>query len=159
MSRDIPQDQPLSDEDRAYLEVRGQYGIIKRIDELNGGAPDADPETETEESLAAQIGELEAQANDLRGRQTALRIAREQHEAGVRDNTVVDGKGGTEDRSDDYEDVSWTKARLAQEIDKYNADRDADEKISTSGTKAQLVERLRALDAEAEDDEDDEDDE
>lgn len=156
MSRDIPQDEPLSPEDRAYLEVRGQYGTIKRIDELNGGAPDADQETETEESLAAQIGDLEAQANDLRGRQTALRIAREQQEAGVRDNTVVDGQGGSENRADDYDDAAWTKARLAQEIDKYNADRDADQQVSTSGTKAQLVERLRALDAEDEDDEDEE---
>jgi hypothetical protein len=35
MSRDIPQDQPLSEEDRQYLLDRGSWGtdLIKRIDE------------------------------------------------------------------------------------------------------------------------------
>lgn len=156
MSREIPEDEPLTTEDRKYLEDRGSYALIKRIDEANGSGPE--PEGETEEGLAQQIAEMEATLNDLRGRQTQLRLAREQEEAGVRDNTVVDGQGGTEDRSDEYEDASWTKTRLAAAIDKYNEDREDDEQISTSGTKAQLIERLRALDAETEDD-DDEDDE
>lgn len=35
MSRDIPQDQPLTDEDRQYLQDRGSWGtdLIRRIDE------------------------------------------------------------------------------------------------------------------------------
>lgn len=157
MSRDIPEDEPLTPEDRSYLEQRAEYQRIKRIDEMNGGAPE--PEGETEEGLAQQIAEMEAALNDLRGRKTQLTLAREQQEAGVRDNTVVDGQGGTEDRSDEYEDPSWTKTRLAAAIEKYNEDRDDDEQISTSGTKAQLIERLRALDAETEDDDDEDDEE
>lgn len=154
MSREIPEDEPLSAEDRAYLEQRAEYQRIRRMDEMHGTGPEVEPESE--EGVTQQISDLEAQLNDLRGRQTQLRIAREQREAGVKDNTVVDGQGGTEDRSDEYEDASWTKTRLAAAIDKYNEDREDDEQISTSGTKAQLVERLRALDAE-DDDEDDED--
>lgn len=155
MSREIPEDEPLSAEDRAYLEQRAEYQRIKRIDDLNGSAPE--PESGSEEAIGQQISDLEGQLNDLRGQHTQLRIAREQREAGVRDNTVVDGQGGTQDRSDEYEDASWTKIRLAAAIDKYNEDREDDEQISTSGTKAQLVERLRALDAEAEDEDDEED--
>lgn len=156
MSRDIREDEPLSAEDRAYLEVRAEYGRIRRIDERTGGAPE--PEQETEESLAQQIAELEGQVADLRGRHTQLVLAREQQEARVRDNTVVDGQGGSEARTDNYDDL--TKAQLSAKIEKLNEDRDEDEQVSSSGTKAQLIERLRAMDAEdTEDDEDDEDDE
>jgi hypothetical protein len=157
MSRVINEEEPLSAEDRNYLEQRGNYGLIRRMDERHGSA--VAPEEETEESLSQQIADLEGQAEALRARRTALQTAREQEEARVRDNTVVDGQGGSENRADDYEDASWTKARLAAEIEKRNEDRDDDEQVSSSGTKAQLVERLRALDAEAEDDDEDEEDE
>jgi hypothetical protein len=152
MSREIPEDQPLSKEDRQYLEQRAEYQRIRRIDELNGG--ETEPEPDTEDGLARQISDLEVQLTDLRGRHTQLRIAREQEEARVRDNTVVDGEGGSDNRSDEYDDM--TKVQLAEEISRRNDDRDEDEQISPNGTKAQLIERLRAVDAE--EDEDDEDD-
>jgi hypothetical protein len=152
MSRQINEEEPLSAEDRRYLEERGNYALIRRMDEVHGTGPE--PEAETEESLAARIGELEAEANDLRGRQTALRIAREQEEANVRDNTVVDGQGGAEEATDDYEQRS--KNELQTEIDGRNEDRDEEYHISRNGSKAQLIERLRADDADEDDDEDEE---
>jgi TolA-binding protein len=162
VSKVIDQEQPLSDEDRRYLEERGNYALIKTMDDRHGTGPEQ--EQETEESLAQQVSELESQINDLEGRRTQLRIAREQQEAGVKDNTVVDGEGGSENRTDDYDEAKWTRASLQAEIDKRNEGRDNEDKMSSSGTKAQLIERLRADDAaypegyftEDEDDEDEE---
>lgn len=155
MSRTIDPDKPLTAEDRKYLVERGNYALIKKMDDEHGTAPDENGDTE--EGLAARIAELEAEANELRGRQTQLRIAREQREAQVRDNTVVDGQGGSENRQDDYEDRKWTRDLLAAEIERRNEGRDDEYKMSSSGTKAQLIERLRADDEE--EDEEDEDDE
>jgi hypothetical protein len=156
MSREINQDEPLSEEDRKYLEDRGNYALIRRMDEMHGTAPE--PEAETEESLLQQIADREAEVADLRARHTALVLAREQQEAGVKDNTVVDGQGGSEAKTDTYDELN--KPQLSAEIEKRNTGRDPEDKMSSSGTKAQLIERLRADDAEyEEEDEDDEDDE
>jgi hypothetical protein len=153
MSRQINEEEPLSAEDRRHLEERGNYALIRRMDEMHGTGPEQ--EEETEASLANRIGEMEAELNDLRGRQTQLRIAREQQEAGVKDNTVVNGEGGQEPVVDGYGDK--TKAELQEEIDFRNTDREAEYQISRNGTRAQLIERLRADDEDDEDDEDEED--
>ncbi len=55
MSRQVPTDRPLSDEDRAYLESRGLSSaetLIRQIDEaFPAEAKDADEEPEAEKSF------------------------------------------------------------------------------------------------------------
>lgn len=150
MSREVDLDQPLSEEDRQYLQDRGKHADIRANDERFGG-----PVEEDEEALDNKIMDLEEQAAVLRARKAALVAAREQEEAGVTDRTVVNGEGGDEP-DDDYDDPAWTKAKLQAEIEKRNEDRDDDGKMSSAGTKAQLVERLRADDEEYGEDEEDE---
>lgn len=70
MTRQIPRDQPLSDEDRAYLHARGQHAEVARLDEaypadgsdanaeeavLEGGEERPDWENMTVPQLDAEI--------------------------------------------------------------------------------------------------------
>lgn len=89
MSRQIPMDQPLSDEDRQYLLDRDRRDLIAHIDEMNSPA--------------------------------------EADESG-------DGDG------DDYD--TWKKDDLVEEATKRELD--------ASGTKAEIIARLREDDAEDE---------
>lgn len=152
MSREVDLDKPLSDEDRLYLQDRGKHADIRANDERFGGGPAEDDE----EALDNKIMDLEEQAAVLRARKASLVAAREQEESGVTDQTVVNGEGGGDESDEDYDDPAWTKAKLQAEIEKRNEDRDDDGKMSSVGTKAQLVERLRADDEEYGEDEEDE---
>lgn len=51
MSRKVPLDQPLSDEDRAYLQMRGDEGLITRLDQQ---FPPQDAEADEEEEEAEE---------------------------------------------------------------------------------------------------------
>lgn len=150
---------PLSADDREYLEVRGHYHLIRLNEEQFGTKGGKEPE-ETEESLARQIADLEGQAEALRARQTALRLAREQEEARVQDNTVVDGKGGQEPVADGLENLKNDELRARIEAINEDEVEEGEDELSTAGNKAQLIERIRAWRTEhPEPDEDDEEDE
>jgi hypothetical protein len=68
MSREIPQDRPLSAEDRKYLLDRGREGLIERIDEEQGVEDGSDEESD--EGLADwtdpswTVAQLVAEIND-----------------------------------------------------------------------------------------------
>lgn len=96
MGREIDLTQPLSAEDRAWLEERGKYGDLRIANEYNA------PQPEGEDAEVSESG-------------TA------------------------------YDD--WTKAQLQYEAHARD--------LSTTGTKADLVERLLAYDAEHPDEDDD----
>lgn len=146
MSRKIDLDQPLSDDDRMYLQERDRYREIEENDRRFGARPKRD-----DSNLEDQIAELEEQLAVLRSRKVQRDLAAEQETVGVKDNTVVNGEGGLEEEEDNYDDLNLQQ--LKDEIAKRNTDRDPEDRISMAGKKAELVERLR------EDDEADEEDE
>jgi hypothetical protein len=64
MSRNIPQDQSLSAEDRKYLLDRGRDSLVDRIDEEHGVDDGSDEESETADYSTWTVAELVAEIND-----------------------------------------------------------------------------------------------
>lgn len=66
MSREIPMDQPLTEEDRAYLHARGQHATVEMLDEkYPADAEEAEAEEETgdnyDDTTAWKVADLKAE--------------------------------------------------------------------------------------------------
>lgn len=155
--RHIPEDKPLSAEDRKWLEDWGRHDQIKRIDEANG-RDDSEPDrTIREDDLRSLLQSHGIEPGDdvldtlkgvLSGTNTAA--VEEQRRLGdsaahVAPRDSANGGGGPdEDDEDDgaedwYEDDDTTMDDLKAEL--------AGRELSKSGNKAELVARLRESDA------------
>lgn len=170
--RKIDWSKPLSDEDRAWAVQRGDMQddgltLNERIaanDEEHGKeAKDAkksraermDDLRSTIADAENELARLQQEQIDEDNRNTALAGSLGDQAAGliVRDNTPVNGERpeGAPVSGETYADEKvWNKARLGEEIDRRNDERKADglEPISKSGTRAELVERIRKDDEE-----------
>jgi hypothetical protein len=172
MSRDINWEEPLSDEDRVYLEHRldapagfGGMNIAQAIeanDAKHGRAEKAqalsreERITELRTIIADAQNEMERlvtegnlETNPNLGKQGDPAVGL------VVDNTGVDGERpeGSPEPIPDYSDVKyWTVPKLQEEISARNVDRKAAglDEISTTGKRAELVERLQKDDEELE---------
>lgn len=167
MARDINWDEPLTDEDRVWAEQRldtpsGRDGLtigeqIAKNDEVHGKA-----EKDQAKSRAERISELRSTIADSQNELSRLQqeeidennanVARAGSSGdqaaglGFTDNTPVNGQApdGAPTATDTYDDTAkWTVAALKSEIERRNDD-GADLKVS--GTRSELVERLRADD-------------
>src|SRR5215207_190009 len=114
MSRQIPTDKPLSDEDRAYLAMRGDEARIAWFDQVHPPADEA----------PADEDEVEAEA--------------------VADVDAEDDEEDDEDEEadDDPDYESWAVADLKSEIESRNR-KLGDNPMSVTGVKADLAKRLR----------------
>jgi hypothetical protein len=157
VSKEINWDEPLSDFDRQYALDRLMHDKVRENDE-RFGAPEK--RSRTLEAVQGELAEarqrvmeLEAERNRLANPNVATQTPTDgtfppvtgTAVVGVSDNTVVDGEkpeGAPEDDADEYD--GWTKADLVDEIDERNKMDNTN--ISTTGTKAELIERLRADD-------------
>lgn len=172
MSREINWDEPLSDDDRAWAEQRADTptgfgglnyaGAVAANDAKfgkGGDAPAVDPTERISELRAAiadaqnEIQRLEVENNLVTN--PNLAVQGDPAVGLVVDNTGVDGERpeGSPEPKEAYENTTyWTKARLTQEIESRNPDRQAAglEPLSTGGNRAELVERLLADDKELE---------
>jgi hypothetical protein len=172
MSREINWEEPLSDEDRVYLEHRldapagfGGMNIAQAIeanDAKHGRAEKAQAlsreeriaelrtiiaDSQNEMERLVSEGNLEANPNLGKQGDPAVGL--------VVDNTGVDGErpeGSPEPKETYSNEKYWTKARLSEEIEARNGDRVAAglDALSTSGTRSEMVERLQKDDKELE---------
>lgn len=139
MSMEIDLSTPLSREEREYLANRGRYAELERADGMHGvespelsggdGTGPATHETTLTFVQEQRIAELERQLALLRG-----------------GDPEPDG-GDSEDAADPYE--VWTAEELKAEIDRRNGGRADNAKISKSGSKTDLANRLYADDDQA----------
>jgi hypothetical protein len=164
MARQIDWDKELSDEDRTWAEQRPDMPagngmtVRERLaanDEKFGKAA-----KDAKKSRAERIQDLEGVIANAQNE--IERLQREQAEEDrvnasvtgdpavglVRDNTPVDGErpAGAPEPVQTYDDEKhWTVARLRQEIESRNPDREAAglPAMSTSGKRSELVERLQ----------------
>jgi hypothetical protein len=123
---------PLTQEERNYLSERGLYAEIERADGLSGTESPELPAGDgtglrlaplnTAEARAARAEQLRRELAELEGTDAASESAEE----------------------DSYED--WKLEDLKAEIDTRNDGRPADQKLSKTGTKQDLVDRLYADD-------------
>lgn len=163
MSRTINWDEELSDDDRAWAEQRPDdpagFGMtigqrLRANDEKFGREAKV-----ASQSRAERIAELRAQMADAQNEIERLTAEQAQEDnpnvavtgnpaSGlVRDNTGVDGQppAGAPEAAEDYSDTKyWTVARLQQEIDARNADREQAgmAPLGRDGRRPELVERL-----------------
>lgn len=162
--RHIPEDKPLSAEDRQWLTDWGRFDQIRRIDEANG-RDDSKPDKQIKESdlratlkqAGVEVGEdddvLDAvralaagrQAEQPEGRtslgDSAAHVAPDPDD--VREAPSGSDALGTpdddgEDEGDWYEDEGVTADDLRDELGR--------RELSKSGNKAELIERLREHD-------------
>jgi hypothetical protein len=171
MAREIDWDKELSDEDRTWAEQRldAPAGngmtindrIIANDEKFGRRAKDA---SKTRDERIAELRTVMADAqNEIE------RLHREAAEEGnpnvavtgdpavglVRDNTGVDGErpdGAPEPKETYSNEKVWTKSKLTDELHARNEERTAQglEPLSTTGTRAELVERLMKDDEELE---------
>lgn len=154
--RQIPEDKPLSAEDRQWLTDWGRFDQIKRIDEANGPSNDDTPEKRIPESdlrsllrdVGVEVGEdddvLDAVRALASGRNTVpaekqMRLG--DSAAHVSPDDAANGGGdpmlsNAGDSDDDYDD--WTNDELKEEL--------GSRELSKSGNKGELVARLRESD-------------
>ena len=154
MARNIPEDQPLSADDRQWLTDWGRFDTIRRIDEANGLAPEAEasiPEGELRGLLKShgfEIGEDESTMDALKsildgqgaGSKVEERIRLGDSAAHVAPNDAANGGSDDGDEPDDEQEPEdytgewWTKDRLQDELGR--------RELSKSGNKDELIERL-----------------
>lgn len=159
MARDIDWDEPLSDDDRAWAMQRDNlHAQVEANDRQFGGKA-----TDKAQDRSARMDDLRSQIDSATNE--LVRLQREQDEedntnralAGdpttgneIRDNTGVDGETpeGAPAPAETYK--GWTPAKLKAEIEERNKEREEADlaPLSTSGTKAELTERLLADDRE-----------
>lgn len=172
MAREIDWDKPLTEEDRAWAEQRrdmpsGRDGLtigqqIEKNDEQHGKvAKDAaKSRAERMDDLRSMIADAEnelsrLQQEEIDERNANVAVAGALGEGRVvTDNTPVNGERpeGAPEVKDDYDDTKrWTVDALKAEINRRNEE-GADLKLS--GTRSELVERLRKDDEELEKGED-----
>ncbi len=131
MAREIDPEN-LSEDDKQYLlerpwmeeEFRRQ-GYEKQMDAYRKEAGDAPEQPKTPRDITTQ--------------DAALGTPKEPQPA-----PQVPGTEVPEEESDDYD--TWTKAELEVEIDSRNEDLDDNTKMSRTGTKQELIDRLREND-------------
>lgn len=131
MARDIPYDKPLSRADRQYLEDRGQYALVARLDQnFPQDDPDEQPLPATGnpnvDLLVQENGVLTAEVKELR-RQLA-----EVHQSQEPVNANDSG-----DELPPY--AKWKKAELVAETTARG--------LSSEGTVPELAARLDEYDA------------
>lgn len=157
MSRKIDFSKPLSAEDRQYAIERGMHEQVAD-NEAEFGKAENQGKTldQVREELAQarhKVAELETEETRLANPNVAQPTPAPASfppvggtaTVGPVDNTPVDGEvpaGADMVQADEYE--TWTKADLQDEIEDRNEKNGTD--MSTSGTKAELIERLRAND-------------
>jgi len=140
--RQIDWDSKLSEEDVAWLRQSGmRFGPSGRDieDEIrdNLGRSYAEPEDGPEDPATKSALDPAATAGV-----PFASLSEEEQRARLNAGAVVDDEG------DDYD--TWTKADLTAEIEARNSDLGDDAKMSTSGTKPELIARLREDDQRAE---------
>lgn len=147
MARKIDWEQPLSDEDYDWLVTNGREAEAVASDERHGTKRARG--VMTVEDRAARIVELRAELDRLEAEQ---RLAENPNVAspatGLVDNTPVDGEkpeGAPTAPEDGYDEM--TNEQLRDEL--------RERELSTKGTKAEMIERLREDDAAPAEDEDD----
>ena len=170
MAREIKWDEgPISDEDREWVE--------QRLDAPAGGNMTYRERLEAHDTEHGRAEKMASKSREERRAELRSKIADAQNELErldveearegnpnvavtgdpavglIRDNTGVDGQPpeGATGTADDYSDEKrWTKAALAEEIDKRNEERAAEDLplISKTGTRAEMVDRLKADDEE-----------
>lgn len=149
MSRKIDLTKPLSDEDRQYLTDRGRLNDVAVADANAGGADSAPAPTVTPGGVS---GVTVGGSSPLTQDPSAARYtpATPAVQAG-------DGLEGSEQEKDaaaaeavsngDYEAKGVLVKHLQAEIDRRNEDRDEDDHIPRTGTKDDLIDRLKTDDA------------
>jgi hypothetical protein len=172
--RQIDWSKPLSDEDRAWAEQRldmlvdgvPMHQKIAENDLENGKA-----EKDASQSRQQRIEELRGIIADSENELSRLQVE-QQHEdsqnvafggteddrrrgLGVVDNTAVDGEtpDGAPTAKEDYSDEQyWSKAKLTEEIENRNREREAEglKPLAKTGNRSELVERLLKDDEELE---------
>jgi len=169
MAREIDWSKPLSDEDRTWAEQRldmpsGSNGLtigqqIARNDEEHGKAAKDARMSRSERMDVLRSGIAESQnelarleqeqiEEDNENRARAGSLGEQAAGLGFTDNTPVNGEKpeGAPEPSDDYDDTKkWTVQSLQAEIDRRNED---GAELRRTGTRSELVERLRADDEE-----------
>lgn len=163
MARNIDWSKPLSDEDRAWaMQHDTLHARIKANDEeFAGDSGGEETRDERIETLRDEIGERQTELAMLLADKEAEEsqvpnVANAGYPSigqGVTDNTSVgdEAPAGAPAAVQDYSDEKyWTKAKLADEIDKRNDERAEASlaPISKSGNRSELVERLQQDDRE-----------
>jgi len=143
---DVSNPSKLSDDDLRYLEDRGRLprGIESiRAKEQNNDRP----------GLPDNTGDVGTADDDAVREAEAARAAAERREAELREelDRLKEQLEGPAELPDAYED--WSKEQLLTEVKSRNEGRPPEERLPTSGNKAQLIELLAADDA-REDEED-----
>lgn len=64
MSRVVPRDKPLSEDDRAYLHARGEHSLVAQIDEANPPSDDEDVE-EKPDWASMTVPQLDAEIDRI----------------------------------------------------------------------------------------------
>lgn len=172
MAREINWDEKISDEDRAWAEQRPDHQVNGRpIRELLAeqdekfGDKEAEPAktraermTELRQIIADSQTELERLSQEQIDEDNANRAFSGDAASGlVQDNTYVEGEKpeGAPEPTETYSDEKyWTKAKLAEEIDSRNGEREREglPALSKTGNRSELVERLMQDDREAAED-------
>jgi hypothetical protein len=173
MAREINWDEPLSDEDRAWAEQRGdqparfgqniRQAIIENDERFGKAAKEAQKTRQEQiEEAYNEIGRLETKIERLQREQAeednknvalAGSLGDQARGLGFRDQTPVNGETpeGADTSAEDYSDEKkWTKASLSAEIDKRNDERIREglEPLARTGNRSELVERLQKDDDE-----------
>jgi hypothetical protein len=159
MSRQINFNEKLNEDDREWLLRNGETQKVQRNDEEFGRKEtDADTDEQVAEKLAAARAEVARLEAEVANRQAPSNVAQGGMAAltggqvpGPIDNTVVGDEapeGAPEPEGDNYE--AKTVPELRAILDRKNAARkdDGADPFSTTGTKAELIERIRQDDRE-----------
>lgn len=159
MAREIDWSKPLSDEDRAWAEQRDWlHDKIRQNDEEHGGKAKGKEQSRDErmDELRATVADAQNELARLEQEQAdeenenRLRAGAVNEGRFVTDATHVNGEEpkGAVPAAETYE--GWSQDKLKAEIRKRNKEREAEDldPLPTSGTKAELTERLLADDRE-----------
>lgn len=76
MARDVPRDQPLSDDDREYLLSRGQEELVRGMDERFGSGGSSQPQPE--EPVPYENWSVDDLKNELRIRKLPVNGTKDQ---------------------------------------------------------------------------------
>lgn len=171
MSKEIDWSKPLSDDDREHALQRNMHAKVAENDAQFARERSQQSRGDRLSELRGLVAKYQAEINLLEQEESEEILARNASAVGdfktgnvIRDNTGVDGEApeGSMPVGNDYTDSRWTVEALKSEITDRNGDRAKVSlpPLSLKGTKAELIERLQADDAEiaaseAEADEDD----
>ena len=144
MSRQIDLTQPLSDEDRQYLQDRGRLRDIQTADaNANGTEP---PSSLPDDSLAASTERSPSAQPASVGAQTAGPAATADTNQSAdlaspaTDHTADTAEGGEPESEDNYDDESaWSYKDLQGEV----SEREAEDKPALNSSRVDLIAWLR----------------